>query len=191
VGDVSGKGVPAALIMATTRSGFRIFCETSSSPAKIVEGLNNQLCHNNETCIFVTAFVGVIDIATRQLTYCNAGHNPAAIANSTTNSCQFLNVDANLPLGVAELQYTEQQFTLTSDTTLLLYTDGLTEAERSDSAQYGNQQLLETMATLASKSSKEIIESLHHSVTDFAAGAEQSDDLTILCIKLSDNTTSF
>ncbi len=186
IGDVSGKGVPAALIMAITRSRFRIFCDNVTSPAEIVAGLNNALCQENDAYMFVTMMVGVIDLADGSLRFCNAGHNPPAVIEA--GRCRLLDVTPNLPIGVVDnFNYAEQRVNLGPATSLLLYTDGLTEAERADHTQLGEQRMLDCLQSCDGMTAKAIVGRLRRLVDDFVDGAEPSDDLTMMCISLTDN----
>jgi sigma-B regulation protein RsbU (phosphoserine phosphatase) len=188
IGDVSGKGVPAALIMAITRSRFRIFCENTVSPAVITAGLNHALCCENDAFMFVTMFVGVLDLSSGMLTYCNAGHNPAVIIGAN-GECRFMSATPNLPIGIEEsMVYSEQSEQLSPSDALLLYTDGLTEAERRDHEQYGENRMLSALASCSSNSAQVIIDKLGISVNEFIDGAEASDDLTLMCIRLTEKT---
>ena len=132
IGDVSGKGVPAALVMATTLCQFRIAASHVDDVAKITAYINRNTCEGNETCIFVTFFMGMLDLKTGLLRCCNAGHNkPIVIGNepSKMDNSQFLDAKPNLPLGVSEdATYVEKEYTLAPGAMLFLYTDGLTEA---------------------------------------------------------------
>jgi sigma-B regulation protein RsbU (phosphoserine phosphatase) len=183
IGDVSGKGVPAALIMAITRSRFRLYCEGKLTAAEIVAGLNRALCSENDAFMFVTMFVGVLDLATNRLTYCNAGHNPPVVVGP--QGCRFLEVVPNLPLGVeAEMQYAEQSEQLQANSGLLLYTDGLTEAERTDHQQFGEARMLQALEKLTTASAKTVVENLQQAIAEFVDGAEPSDDLTLFCVRV-------
>jgi sigma-B regulation protein RsbU (phosphoserine phosphatase) len=189
IGDVSGKGVPAALIMAITRSRFRLYCEGKLTAAEIVAGLNHALCSENDAFMFVTMFVGVLDLATNRLTYCNAGHNPPVIIGP--HGCRFLEVVPNLPLGVeAEMQYAEQSEQLQANSGLLLYTDGLTEAERTDHQQFGEARMLQALEKLTTASAKTVVENLQQAVAEFVDGAEPSDDLTLFCVRVKPGTAA-
>ncbi|MBP3269378.1 MAG: SpoIIE family protein phosphatase, partial [Bacteroidales bacterium] len=127
IGDVSGKGVPASLVMAMTRSLFRAVSAHEKSPRNILNVMNESLTEMNENCYFVTFFCGVLDLANGHLRYCNAGHNPPLIL---TDSIKKLPTVANLPLGVIpDFDYQEQDTNIIHDDALFLYTDGLTEAE--------------------------------------------------------------
>jgi sigma-B regulation protein RsbU (phosphoserine phosphatase) len=186
IADVSGKGVPAALIMAITRSRFRLFCEGLSSPAEIVSGLNRAFCEENDAYMFVTMFVGILDIDSNTLTYCNAGHNPPVVV-APGNKARFMAVVPNLPIGIEpNFNYEEQRAQIVGGETLLLYTDGVTEAERIDHEQFGEQRLLDELSKSVGQTSQSIVNDLQQRVNGFVDGAEPSDDLTLLCIKLQD-----
>ncbi|MBO7661294.1 MAG: serine/threonine-protein phosphatase, partial [Bacteroidaceae bacterium] len=123
IGDVSGKGVPASLVMAVTRTLFRNIATHNVEPSHIVETMNMNICEGNDNNMFVTMFVGVLDLATGHLCYCNAGHDAPYIQTAQ------LPCNPNLPVGVmSEWKFTEQETTLNSNTMIFLYTDGLTEA---------------------------------------------------------------
>ena len=128
IGDVAGKGVPASLYMAVTRTLFRNLAGNYQSAANIVREMNHAIASTNDTYIFVTVFVGVLDMKTHYLTYCNAAHN-APVMISAEGECSLLEVDTNLPIGVEDrYHYEEQQVDFPPGSALLLYTDGLTEA---------------------------------------------------------------
>lgn len=182
IGDVSGKGVPASLVMAVTRTLFRTVSAQVSSPEVIVGMLNNAMADGNDSNMFVTLFVGVLDIATGRLTYCNAGHD-APLLVSQTASPAFLPADANLPVGVMpDWQFSLQETMIPADTTILLYTDGLTEAENKDHAQFGEDRIVATART-ASPLPRDIVTTMTAAVQVFVNGADQSDDLTLLAIQ--------
>lgn len=184
VGDVSGKGVPASLVMAVTRSLFRNISAHVAEPDEIVKTLNNAMAEGNDTNMFVTLFVGVLDLATGLLEYCNAGHNYAMLIGNLVST---LPCDPNLPIGVMpDMTFTKQQLTIEPETTIFLYTDGLNEAEDPNHVLFGVQRIIR-IAELMVKEGKndptaiinEMIEGVHRFVDD----AEQSDDMTILAIK--------
>ena len=184
VGDVSGKGVPASLVMAVTRSLFRNISAHVAEPDEIVRTLNNAMAEGNDTNMFVTLFVGVLDLATGLLEYCNAGHNYAMLIGNLVST---LPCDPNLPIGVMpDMTFTKQQLTIEPETTIFLYTDGLNEAEDPNHVLFGVQRIIR-IAELMVKEGKndptaiinEMIEGVHRFVDD----AEQSDDMTILAIK--------
>ena len=178
VGDVSGKGVPAALVMATIRSLFRSVTSHEEKAAKIVEEINNTLAEQNEQNMFVTFFLGVLDFKTGKLDYCNAGHNAPVLHR------RLLDVKANLPLGVlAGYQYESQSIQMAYNDTIFLYTDGLTEAENEQHEQYGEERMLQCLASLTDSRPRDVVEAMVESVETFVNGAQQSDDLTMLFIR--------
>lgn len=139
IGDVSGKGVPASLVMAVTRSLFRTVSAHEDNPSNIVMKLNEAMTEMNESCMFVTFFVGALDLSTGRLHYCNAGHCPPLLIG---NELTLLPVDTNIPVGfLAEWQYTSQQITLPPQTSIFLYTDGLTEARNAEKEMFGKQRM--------------------------------------------------
>ena len=184
VGDVSGKGVPASLVMAVTRSLFRNISAHVAEPDEIVRTLNNAMAEGNDTNMFVTAFIGVLDLATGLLEYCNAGHNYAMLIGNLVST---LPCDPNLPIGVMpDMAFTKQQLAIEPETTIFLYTDGLNEAEDPTHAQFGVQRIIRIAESLVKEGkndpttiTNQMIEGVHRFVDD----AEQSDDMTILAIR--------
>ena len=180
IGDVSGKGVPASLVMAVTRSLFRTLSSHESSPQRIVTRLNDALADMNESNMFVTFYLGILDLSNGHLRYCNAGHNAPQLV--TPEPAKPLPVIPNLPLGVMPgVDYIEQKARLRNGEGIFLYTDGLTEAEDLTHALFGEERLQACLdASLgAQKQAAAIIESIGRHVGD----AEQSDDLTMLYIR--------
>ena len=183
VGDVSGKGVPASLVMAVTRSLFRNVSAHTSSPDQIAVTLNEALAEGNETNMFVTLFVGVLDLSTGDLSYCNAGHgSPLLIGNEVA----LLPCHANIALGIISgMTFNKQETKLDPDTTIFLYTDGLNEAENTLNEQFGQERILRMAATLQKeKETVSMVKKMEEAVHDFVGEAEQSDDLTMLAIRL-------
>lgn len=183
IGDVSGKGVPASLLMAVTRSLFRSIAVHLNEPSRIVDSINNSISETNESNMFVTLFVGVLDMRTGKLTYCNAGHNPLLMIGPD-RTVSLLDVIPNLPVGIIPgFAYRSQQVTIVSGTTLLLYTDGLTEAENANKELYSDLRLFDEVVKHADLSPQDLTLHVLHSVHQYAGKADQSDDLTILTIK--------
>jgi len=181
IGDVSGKGVPASLVMAVTRSLFRNIAAHSTEPQQMVMGINDSLSDNNETSMFVTLFVGVIDLKTGQMDYCNAGHDQPLLLSD--GEVSLLPCDPNIPAGVMPgWEYTRQQILLKRGTTIFLYTDGLNEAEDINHQQFEMERVMET-AKAAGNSPQELIAAMTAAVGQFVGGAEQSDDLTMFAIQ--------
>ena len=184
IGDVSGKGVPASLVMAVTRSLFRNVSAHVSEPSEIVRTLNDALVENNETNMFVTLFVGVLDLKTGQMHYCNAGHDAPLLIGDGVG---MLPCDSNLPLGVMPgWTFSSQEIDIHPQTVIFLYTDGLTEAEDVHHAQFGDQRVIEVAEQVLAEDKhvpSTIINQMSEAVKTFVGNAEQSDDLTMLAIK--------
>ncbi|MBR4774867.1 MAG: SpoIIE family protein phosphatase [Bacteroidales bacterium] len=178
VGDVSGKGVPAALVMAVTRTTFRNLSAREDSPGRIVRAMNDNLSAMNESDMFVTFFCGVLDLTNGHLRYCNAGHNPPLVL---TDAMRDLPVEPNLPLGVLPgMEFKEQEMPFCFDDAIFLYTDGLTEAENAVHEQFGEDRMRDALH--GRKSAQDHIDKVKGAVAAFVGDAPQSDDLTILFI---------
>ena len=187
IGDVAGKGVPASLYMAVTRTLFRSLAKNYQNAANIVREMNHAICSSNDSFVFVTAFVGVLDLRTHHLIYCNAAHNAPALMTKE-GECRLLEVEANLPLGVEDnYRYEEQQIDFPEGTALLLYSDGLTEAmyisEDGHRRLFGEERVLHDIKKNKNASAIEIIDFLKQHVNVFADGTVQGDDLTLLFLR--------
>lgn len=180
VGDVSGKGVPASLVMAVTRSLFRSVSARIEDPSQIMAQMNNAMSEMNESSMFVTLFIGVLDLRTGNLTYSNAGHcAPVLLGEKPTP----VEMDANIPLGImSDWKYTSQSVTLQPGQTLFIYTDGLTEAENNLHEQFGEERMMKALAK-SETAPRPLIENVIKEVHNFVGQAEQSDDLTILAVQ--------
>ena len=184
IGDVSGKGVPASLVMAIATRGFRTLALTGKTPAEIATRLNFELTENNEEGMFVTMFIGRLDLKLQRLEYCNAGHNPPIIGNAD-GQFSFLDVLPNAPIGLwPGLEYEGEEIEYLSDRKMLLYTDGLNEAENRQQEQYGEERIIELLTSHSSSNCRDIIEALKADTDEFRDGAEQNDDLTMLAIRM-------
>ena len=184
IGDVAGKGVPAALVMAVTRSMFRSASMTHTSPKLIVESINRSVCQSNDSFMFVTLFMGVLDLATGHLSYTNAGHEPPVLVGGAHT--RFLNVNNNIPLGLRpDWEYTEQKSLIDKGTTLFLYTDGYTEAETVDREQFGKDRMCQEALRLSAKhlDSRTFVKTIRQAERTFVGGIPQSDDISLLAIK--------
>ena len=178
IGDVSGKGVPASLLMSVTRTLFRSVASHEKSPQRIVTLINDAMSDMNENDMFVTFFCGILDMATGHLRYCNAGHNPPLIF---TDEVRMLPVLPNLPLGVmGGVHFPEQELDLACDNALFLYTDGVTEAENISHEQFGEDRMISVLRER--RDSQGHLKAMEKAVADFVGDAEQSDDLTMLFI---------
>ena len=177
IGDVAGKGVPAALVMTTVCGAFRLLAESESEPMRIVSRMNDMIIRDSSLTIFVTFFAGVLDLDTGHLRYCNAGHK-APLING-----QPLGVDHNLPIGaMPDWVFTAQETSLAPGSTLFLYTDGLDEAEDAGHNMFGKKRVMEVIKT-ANSQPRALIRRMTQAVADFTGDTEQSDDLTMLALQ--------
>ena len=183
IGDVSGKGVPAAMVMSVLHGLFRMESVRENNPARILRTLNEELCRNNEKSLFVTFFLGVLDLPTGRLRYCNAGHDKPVLV---TDKAEKMAVEANLPIGVfPDHEYRMQECQLPDKALLFLYTDGLTEAKDAQRQQFGFQRVMEIFEKQTDATATTLIQEMEQAVHAFVGDAEQSDDLTMLAIRYS------
>ena len=182
LGDVSGKGVPASLFMAQATRLFRTLAAQQMQPAEIATRMNDALSgEDNEQGMFVTMFLGVVDLTTGHLSFCNAGHNPPILGT------EFIEMIPNAPIGLFPgLEYEGEEIADIRDRQLFIYTDGLNEAENNEKDQFGDDHLLDIMATHHFDSAKETIEYLKAEVEKHREGAEPNDDLTMLCFTVKE-----
>lgn len=184
IGDVSGKGVPAALVMAVIRSSFRTSAMMESTPDRILSRINDSVSDINDENMFATLLVGTLDLPTGRLHYSNAGHCPPLLIGSGVG---YLPVDANIPVGLLKgWRYNAQYVMVDPETTLFLYTDGLTEAEKEDYEQFGKDRMFSTAEKLLMEghnSPKQTIVKMTEAVNSFVGDNEKSDDLTMLAIQ--------
>ena len=184
IGDVSGKSVPAALFMTVSKMLFHTISMKVDSPAEIMSQMNNAMSQDNHTNMFVTLFIGVLDLKTGHLNYCNGGHCAPVILGS---DAAYLEVKPNFLVGLmANMPYVGGEMDITPGTTILLYTDGLTESMDKDGNMYTPERLLDYSKALTKqgeRSSQQLLECMSERVRQFAAGAEQSDDLTMLAVR--------
>ena len=185
IGDVSGKGVPAALLMMATTSQFRTVSKYLSQPEQIMMAINDQIAEGNDTHMFVTMFIGILDLKTGHLAYSCGAHNPPLLIGSTVED---LPVARKLPVGAIKgMKYVLQETQIDPGTTLFLYTDGLTEAMDAANQMFGVERMKEIAKNQFSggePSPKALIDRFTEAVDTFVAGAEQSDDLTMMAIKI-------
>ena len=192
VGDVSGKGVPASLLMSVAINLFRTVAKEGFPPAYVATRMNDTLTSENNNSMFVTMFIAQVDLRTGRMDFCNCGHNPPILVNElTTNGTEarFIDMVPNAPIGLwPELEFKGEFIENINGQTLLVYTDGLNEAENILLNQYGNNRLLEVMHTNKIRSARQIIELLQEQVSNFVGEAEPSDDITMLCLRTGLNT---
>lgn len=183
IADVSGKGIPAAIFMAVSRTLIRATGVRGGSPAECIAYSNKLLAAESVDCMFVTVFYGIININTGEINYCNAGHNPPYVLKHdgkveplpTMGDCMVGAIDG--------LPYHEATLQLEKGDALVMYTDGVTEAMNIDYQQFGEERLKETLEDVAMHNCQEMVDAIKSDVAAFAGEAEQSDDITVLTLK--------
>ena len=185
LGDVSGKGVPASLFMAQSARLFRTLAAEGNSPAGIMNRMNKELATDNKQHMFVTMFIGLLDLKTGHLDYCNAGHNLPVIWGGE-NHGEFMQMKTNLPLAVrARFEYQGETVDSIKGRPLFIYSDGLNEAENKEGDQLGDERMLALLRQTQFDNSRHVIERMVDEVKKHRNGAEPNDDLTLMCLKLS------
>ena len=183
LGDVSGKGVPASLFMAQTIRLFRALAKQHLMPAAIATQLNNDLTEKNDNGMFVTMFIGQLNLITGQLHFCNAGHNPPVIGGDEHQG-SFLEMESNAPIGLwPEIDFIGEEIETIKDRPLFIYSDGLNEAENSKQEQFGDDHILDILRHTKFKDARHVVELMEAEVKRHRADAESSDDMTIMCLK--------
>lgn len=185
VGDVSGKGVPAALFMAITRSAFRFIAGMGMRQSEVLYQINNAFCNGNTTNMFVTMFIAKVDLDTGKMHFCNAGHNPVIIVGPD-GKAEFLRAKPNLAAGLFEnFPYEDEEIEIEKGSRIFVYTDGVSEAENSDKALFGDDRLIEFASNEPMDvTSERFVNDLLASIHNFTAGNDQNDDITMMSIKL-------
>ena len=186
LGDVSGKGVPASLFMAQATRLFMTLAKQGMMPAEICTRMNDALSgEDNENGMFVTFFLGLVDLTTGHLDFCNAGHNPPIIGGGE-NHGDFLDMLPNAPIGLwPGLEYEGEEIDSIKGRTLFIYTDGLNEAENTAQEQFGDDHLLAILRNTRFANARQVIETLADEVSCHRNGAEPNDDLTMMCLCLA------
>lgn len=194
IGDVSGKGVPASLFMTSVVALFRNNCIHSDDPADILSSINDTLSRGNEHCMFCTIFIGVLNLASGELHYCNGGHNAPVLfdhAPDHRSNIHYMDIERNLPVGVIQgFPYQSNTHQLKPGEALFLYTDGITEAEDAEHHLLGEEATLSILAKARKahdRSAKGLVDQVYIAITDYARNVEQSDDITMLYIEYKNN----
>ena len=186
IGDVSGKGIPASLIMAVTRGMFRILARQELRPFEIAGHINDTLAEENEEMLFVTMFFACIDLKSGRAEFCNCGHNPPVLISFDGRVPHFVDCKPNTVIGVMPgFTFEGQQVANVRDKVLFLYTDGLNEAENEYHEQFGNEAMLAELGRNPFTDSRTLVEQMKTAVARHVNGAEASDDLTMLCVKIN------
>ena len=197
VGDVSGKGIPASLTMAVAVNLFRTVAKEGFPPEVIAAKLNETMSANNENAVFVTMFIGIIDLKTGNLDYCNCGHNPPVYGERRMHTTQtvfrLLDIESNVPIGLwPDYTFVGGHLSDIRSSLLFVYTDGVNEAENRMQEQFGEKRMLrvlrESTQPFGERTPKTrshfLIDEMKYALDAFVDGAEQSDDLTMLCVSI-------
>ncbi len=185
IGDVSGKGVPASLFMSVARAMFRVVARQGLAPAEIARRINDTVSEKNDQMIFVTMFLAAVDLKTGVMEYCNCGHNAPVLFPGPDKAPAFLDCLSNTALGIESgFDYEGQRVDDMRGKILFLYTDGLNEAENADHEQFGNDRMLACLGDGPFLDARSLIDRLSEAVASHVAGAEASDDLTMLCLRI-------
>ena len=182
IGDVSGKGVPAALFMVSSKNNIARFAKSSMSPARILEEANKEICNNNEHSFFVTEWLGILELSTGRLVCANAGHEYPAISQGK-KPFELYKDPHGIFLGVfEEATYEDYVVELEPDSKVFVYTDGVTEAVNNKMELFGKEHLIESLNKYQDEAPKGIIENVKSDIDEYAKNKEQFDDITMLCI---------
>jgi serine phosphatase RsbU (regulator of sigma subunit) len=182
IGDVCGKGVPASLFMAITQTVMRLVVRSAGDLQAEIKAANKLLVANNREVMFTTLFCGVIDVASGTMTYCNCGHNPPRLLRKGESTFESLR-NCGPPLAIVDdFSYVPRSIALAPGDLLLLYTDGVTEAENVEAAQFGEQRLEQAILEMRGRPAREVVAHVIKRVAEFAKGAPQSDDITCVAV---------
>ena len=181
--DVSGKGVPAALFMMQSKIILKNYTLMNLSPKAVLEEVNRQICENNPQGMFVTVWLGVLDLKTGLLTAANAGHEKPAVKQAD-GSFELFNDKHGMMVGYMDIiRYKEYEVQLTKGAKIFLYTDGVAEATDANDELFGTDRMIDALRSAEDKTPKEILEAVDAAVNEFVGSAPQFDDLTMLCVE--------
>jgi len=183
IGDVSGKGIPAAIFMAVSRTLIRATGLKGMSAGECMQYVNNLLCNESVSSMFVTVFYGILNMKTGVLEYANAGHNPPYIIRGN-NTFERLEPTGDIVLGCFDnMQFNSVKTQLNPSDGIILYTDGVTEAFNKEEEEYDEERLEKLLPTIQSLSVNEIVNKITEDVNQFAQGYPQSDDITLMALR--------
>ena len=183
IADVSGKGIPAALFMTVSKALIRNCAMSGLSPAETLESVNRQICANNQEDMFVTVWIGVLEISTGKLTAANAGHEYPVFRTPNDSFTLYKDKHGLVIGGIENVVYQEYEIQLTPGTKLFVYTDGVPEATDPGNEMFGIDRMLEALNQHGNSSPEATLRSIRHAVDSFVGDAEQFDDLTMLCFE--------
>lgn len=185
--DVSGKGVPAALFMMISKTLIKSAAQTGLSPKAVLEKVNNQLCENNEAEMFVTVWLGILEISTGKMVCANAGHEYPAIRRRNGSFELFKDRHGFVLAGMENVRYKEYELTLGAGDCIFVYTDGVAEATNSGNELFGTDRMLAALNKIENADCEELLHTVHDEIDLFAQNVPQFDDITMLCLKISDS----
>ena len=191
IADVSGKGVPAAMFMMISKTLLKSAAQSGLSPKAILEKVNNQLCENNDAEMFVTVWIGILEIYTGKLACANAGHEYPAIMRKGGSFELYKDKHGFVLAGMEGSKYREYELVLSAGDRLFVYTDGVAEATDSNNNLYGTDRMIDALNNAKDLSSRELLESLHKDIDSFVGLADQFDDITMLSIQIKQDNSSF
>ena len=191
IADVSGKGVPAAMFMMISKTLLKSAAQSGLSPKAILEKVNNQLCENNDAEMFVTVWIGILEISTGKLVCANAGHEYPAIMRRGGSFELYKDKHGFVLAGMEGSKYREYELVLSAGDRLFVYTDGVAEATDSNNNLYGTDRMIDALNNAKDLSSRELLESLHKDIDSFVGLADQFDDITMLSIQIKQVNSSF
>lgn len=187
IADVSGKGVPAAMFMVIAKTLIKDHTLLGLSPSEVFTKVNNLLCEGNKSGLFVTAWMGVVELSTGEMTYVNAGHNPPVLCHNGKN--EYLRSKAGFVLaGLEDFKYKQNTMKLVRGDKIFLYTDGITESQTKDGELYGEDRLLKCLNNLEHKNVTEAIYAVKSDINEFVEDGDQFDDMTMLAFDYSEKS---
>ncbi len=185
--DVSGKGVPAALFMMISKTLIKSIAQNRHSPSSVLEKVNNQLCENNEAEMFVTVWLGILEISTGKMKCVNAGHEFPAIKRKDGQWELYKDKHGFVVAGMENAKYKEYELQFNPGDKLFVYTDGVAEATDSNNVLYGTDRMIDALNRAKDKSVKELLEFVHSDVDLFVGDADQFDDITMMTLEIKEN----
>jgi sigma-B regulation protein RsbU (phosphoserine phosphatase) len=188
VADVSGKGVPAALFMGMSKILIRSSARDERDPAKVITRVNEELSEDNPECMFVTVFLGVLNLSTGELTYTNGGHNPPLIRRASGEVEALSDIHGPVVAIMPGEEYEQSTLQMEPGDVLLVFTDGVTEAMDLDRNLYGDDRLFDVLKAMPDCGAQAVVNCVNESVAAFAAGAEQADDITMLAVQYNEHS---
>ena len=185
IADVSGKGTPASLFMMTAKTMIKDYGLVYGNTAKILSAVNDRLAENNEQKMFVTAWIAIFDKETGVLQYTNAGHNPPILLSANKEATMLKKVHGLVLGAMAHVPYQSDVMKLQKGDRLLLYTDGVPEAHNLKDDLYGDEKLLDLVGKTSEKTGEEVVDAIFQSIDEFASGAPQFDDITMMSVSVN------